>query len=154
MRKLLVLLLLAPFVLSGCNQKPQEEPKEEDTAYVEPHYNEVDDLHINWRDLFNQKEDKYYAYVYFVTCTMCSNIRPLITSVAKSGDISLYFVYPSEEIPFTDSEEQSASSLGKDKVEDVYIYMTPTLIEITNKVITMFTRDYYEIENFLNSVGK
>ena len=152
MRKLLPLVLLIPFALSGCNKKPQEE--ENNTKYEEPIYQEVEDLHIEFKDLFNQKEDKYYAYFYFVTCSWCSYLRPQITEIAKSGNPTIYFVFPSEELPYTDDLDLALSSQGKDKLEDVYLYSTPCLIEITNKIITMYTRDYYEIENFLNSVGK
>ena len=152
MRKLLPLVLLISFTLSGCSKKPQEE--ENNTTYKEPIYQEVEDLHIEFKDLFNQKEDKYYAYFYFVTCSWCSYLRPQITEVAKSGNSTIYFVFPSEELPYTDDLDLALSSQGKDKLEDVYLYSTPCLIEITNKIITMYTRDYYEIENFLNSVGK
>ena len=152
MKKLLSLLLLIPFTFSGCNKKSQEE--ENKTTYKEPIYQEVENLHIEWKDLFNQKEDKYYAYFYSVTCSWCSYLRPDITEIAKSGKETIYFVYPSEELPFTEDLDVAMSSLGKDKIEDVYLYSTPCLIEITNKIITMYTRDYYEIENFLNSVGK
>ena len=152
MRKIFSLLLLIPFAISGCKEKPKEEEK--DTPYKEPIYTEVEDLHIEWKDLFNQKEDKYYAYFYYITCSWCSYLRPNITEVAKSGKETIYFVYPSEELQFTEDLDVAMSSLGKDKVEDVYLYSTPCLIEIKDKVVSMYTRDYYEIENFINSVGK
>ena len=153
MRKLLPLILLIPFSLCGCEKKEQEK-KEEPEQYVEPHYNEVEDLHINWSDLFNQSETTYYAYVYSVTCTPCSYLREKVTEVAKSGKTSLYFVMPSDDVTFTTDLDLAMSSLGKEDVKDVYIYSTPTLIEITNKVISLYTREYSEIDNFLNSFGE
>lgn len=153
MKWFLPLFLVLTCAFSGCSKK---EPEKEgsNTNYEEPHYNEVEDLHIHWGCLFNQLDDKYYAYVYAVTCTPCSYLREKVTGVAKSGKIKLYFVDPNDDIPFTEDMDLAMSSLGKEKVEDVYCYSTPTLIEITNKVVTLYTRDYYEIDNFLDSVGK
>ena len=152
MRKLLPLILLVSFSLCGCKEKEQEK-NGEPAERVEPHYNEVEDLHINWLDLFNQNEGTYYAYVYSVTCTPCSYLREKVTAVAKSGKTFLYFVMPSDDVPFTTDLDLAMSSLGKEDVKEVYVYSTPTLIEITNKVISMYTREYSEIENFLNSFG-
>ena len=152
MRKLLPLILLVPFSLCGCQKKGQEK-QEEPSEHVEPHYNEVENLHINWSDLFRQSEDTYYAYVYFVTCTPCSYLREKVVGVAQSGKTHLYFVMPSDDVPFTSDLDLAMSSLGKKDVKDVYIYSTPTLIEITDKAISLYTREYSEIDNFLNSFG-
>ena len=153
MKKLLPLFLVLFATFSGCAKKNNEEGESE-KIYEEPHYNEVEDLHIHWDSLFNQLDDKYYAYVYSVTCTPCSYLREKVTSVAKTGEISIYFVFPSDDVPFTEDMDLALSSLGKEKVEDVYCYSTPTLIEITNKVVTLYSRDYNEINNILDSVGK
>ena len=60
---------------------------------------------------------------------------------------------PSDDVAFTSDLDLAMSSLGKKDVKDVYIYSTPTLIEITDKTISLYTREYSEIDNFLNSFG-
>ena len=152
MKRFLSLLLVSVSLLGGCKKEPEK--KEEEThEFVEPHYNEVEDLHIHWNALFDQPEEDYYVYVYFVMCTACSSIREQITSVAKSGEVKIYFVYPSDDVPFTDDLDVANASLGQSNLENVNVYMTPTLIEVKNKVISTFTNDYSTIKNFLDSFG-
>ena len=152
MKKLLSLLLVLASLFGRCS-KQEEEKKEETQTYIEPHYNEVEDFHIEWTNLLDQQEDDYYAYVYNVTCSPCSSLREQITGLAKSGKVKIYFVMPSDDIPFTDDLELAESSLGAFTVQNVYCYSTPTLMQITNKIVSMYTRDYSTIKNFLDSFG-
>jgi len=147
--KRLFCLASAMLILTGCSNKKEEE---KEPSYVEPHYQEVEELHIEWPTLFSQPESKYYAYVYAVTCSPCSSLREKITNAAKSGKAKIYFVFPSDDVPFTEDLDQAMSSLGATAIENVYCYSTPTLIEITDKTVSLYTRDYYEIETFLESL--
>ena len=142
------LLLLIPLILcSGCKKQNNEQS----SSFSSPHYNEVEELHIHWNDLFLQKDNEYYAYVYSVTCPPCSSLREEVITFAKSGRISFYFIYPSDDVPFIEDMELAESSLGATEIEDVYCYSTPTLIGITNKTITYYSRDYYNIKNQIES---
>ena len=141
MKKILSLLILPILLLTGCHI---EEP-----SYQEPYYEEVKDLHINWIDLFNVELDTYYVYIYSVTCIQCSALRDDLVNYARKENSHLYFVYPSEDITFTNDEELALSSLNKSNLEDIYIYTTPTLMEINKKIVSLYNKDYYEIRNIL-----
>ena len=146
MNRLLSLFIMSVTLLTGCNKQKEPTPSGKD-----PHYNEVEELHIGWKDLFNQEDDVYYAYVYSVSCVPCSSLREQVTTFAKGGYVHFYFVYPSDDVPFIDDSVQADNSLGATKIEDVYCYSTPCLIEISDHVITKYTRDYYEIKTFVES---
>ena len=149
MKKIIPLILITLSSICGCQKKDNSST----SSYVEPHYNEVEELHIEWKDLFNQSENQFYAYVYSVTCTPCSMLRTEITEFAKSGKVKLYFIFPSDDIAFTNDETLADASLGATSLENVYCYSTPTLIEITANAVTKYTRDYYEIKSFIASFG-
>ena len=146
MKHILVILTTTFITLAGCGKE-----KGITSSNNVPHYNEVEELHIEWNDLFNQNNDSYYAYVYSVTCTPCSMLREQVTSFSKGNYVNFYFVFPNDDIPFVNDENTADASLGKNNINDVYIYNTPTLIGITNKTITSYSRDYYEIKSFIES---
>ena len=146
MKRLLPLVLISLFLSTGCQKNNKNT-----SSFIEPHYEEVEELHIEWKDLLNQKEEQYFAYVYSVTCTPCSMLRAEVISFAKEKKTNFYFIYPSDDIPFTKDENLADASLGKNRIEDVYCYSTPTLIGIDNKTITKYSRDYYEIKGFIES---
>lgn len=146
MKHIFTVFIVLFTLLNQCSQnnKEQEEKKE-------PHYVEVEEYHINWSDLFVQEDDTYYVYVYSIACVYCSQIREKITDLAKKELVDLYFVYPSDDITFINDEEKAYSSIGASKIEDVYIYTTPTLMKISDKIIEEYTRNYDEINAFLDS---
>ena len=146
MKRLLSIFALPIVLLSSCNK--QKEPIEPDK---DPHYEEVENLHIHWEDLFKQEDDKYYAYVYSVTCVPCSMLREQVTTFAQSGKVKFYFIYPSDSVPFVEDPTIADGSIGATSIENVYCYSTPTLIEINEHTITSYSRDYYEIKNFMES---
>ena len=147
MKKVIPLILLSAAILCGCQKS--EEPST--SSYTEPHYSEVEEMHIEWKDLFNQVDDQYYAYVYSVTCTPCSILRQEMIEFAKSGKVHFYFIYPSDDVPFVNDPDLADASLGATSLENVYCYNTPTLIEITAEAVTKYSRDYYEIKSFIES---
>ena len=146
MRHLFPLFMITITLLCGCNDQYQEVPPER-----EPHYSEVENLHIEWKDLFSQEDEFYCAYVYSVSCVPCSMLREQVINFAKENHIKFYFIFPSGDIPFVEDPVQADNSLGASKIEDVYCYNTPTLIEITNHTISKYLRDYYEIKGYMES---
>lgn len=148
MKRIIALLVLSSTMLVGC-QKGNDTSSS--SHRYEPYYKDVENLHIEWNDMFNQSDDKYYVYAYSVTCTACSMLREEIIDFAKASYVNFYFIYPSDDINFVDTEEEAYASKGATAIENVSIYTTPTLIEITNRTITDYTRDYYEIKHFIES---
>ena len=148
MKKIIPLIMIMTATLCGCQKKGESNTS---SSYTEPHYQEVDDLHIEWKDLFNQQNDKYYAYVYSVMCTPCSMLREEVTTFARSGKAHFYFITATDDVPFVDNADLADSSLGATLLENVYCYNTPTLIEITANAVTKYSRDYYEIKDFIES---
>lgn len=153
MRKIFALLIVTSALLIGC-KKQSKDTSISESIYKDPHYSEVEDLHIEWKDLFLQSQDDYFAYVYSVTCTPCSMLREQVVEFARRSDVNLYFIYPSDDVPFVKDEDLADSSLGATDIKDVYCYSTPTLIEITNKVVTKYSRSYSEIQSFIESYNK
>ena len=152
--KRLVLLLLPIVLLGGCSQKEENKKKEETPpSYNEPHYNEVENLHIHWNDLLSKQDGTYYAYVYSVYCTHCSYLREKVVNFASSNVTPFFFIDPNDDIPFTQNMDLVNNSLGANKLEDVYVHMTPTLIGITDHVVSMYAQDYNEISSFIDSYG-
>lgn len=150
MKKLFVPLLIVCFALCGCTNKQGNTS----SSFDGPYYKEVEDLHIGWDDLFNQKENQYYAYVYSVTCTPCSMLREEVIEFARSGKVPFYFVNPNDDIPFVNDAETADASLGATSLENVYCLSTPTLIGITDKTVTTYSRDYYQIKGFIESYNE
>ena len=141
MKHYILPLLVAFATLCGCSNIVTSSDE-----YREPHYNEVENMHIEWNDLFNQSQDNYYVYVYSVACTACSMLREDMVKFAKKEGQHFYFIYPSDDITFTDDEDVADASIGATSIENVNIYTTPTLMEITNKTVTYYSRDYYQIK--------
>lgn len=154
MMKRLVILLLPLILLGGCREKEETKKEEEEhISYREPHYNEVENLHIHWSDLLTKQDGTYYAYVYSVYCTQCSYLREKIVNFAKSNVVPFYFVDPNDDVAFTDDMTLVENSLGASKLEDVYIHMTPTLIGISDHVVSFYAKEYNEINSFIDSYG-
>ena len=150
MKRFLSLLMIPISMISGC----QKSNDSSSSIYQEPIYNEVEHLHIHWEDLFNQNNDKYYAYIYSVICTPCSMLREQVIDFALKEEVPFYFVNPNDDIPFTEDASLADASINATSIDQVYCYSTPTLIEITNRVITRYSRDYYEIKSFIESFNK
>lgn len=146
MKQIFLAIILPIILLNTCNAENNVTPSKKD-----PHYEEVEDLHIEWKDLFLQNNTTYYAYFYTIGCAQCSALREEITTFARSEKAPLYFVFPNDDIPFSKDSTVADASLGATKLEDVYLYSTPTLIEIDNKEITLYTRDFYTIKNIIES---
>ena len=147
MKRIIPLIMVTTTMLCGC----QKQGETTTHSYTEPFYNEVEDLHIEWKNLFNQQNDKYYAYVYSVMCTPCSMLREEVTTFARSGKTHFYFITATEDVPFVEDPDLADASLGATSLESVYCYNTPTLIEITANAVTKYSRNYYEIKAFIES---
>lgn len=145
MKHFFALLFIPLLTLSQCGDNNTT------SAHREPHYEEVEDLHIEWDDLFSQNNDKYYVYFYGIGCGYCSALREDMTSLARSGKETIYFMYPSDDVQFTDNLSIAVNSLGATSIEDVYLYSTPTLMKIKNKTITEYIREYNTIRDFIDS---
>jgi len=147
--KHLTLLLASLSLLVGCSNKQEINDKE--STFHEPRYGEVENLHIHWNDLLNKEDDVYYVYVYSVYCTQCSRLREKIVNFAKSNIVKFYFIDPDDDIPFTEDESLIEKSLGANKIEDVYCYILPTLIGISKHEVNYYSKDYNEINDFIDS---
>lgn len=146
------LLLIILSLLSGCSSS--EVSSTSSSFYQEPFYNEIEELHIHWNDLFNQENDKYYVYIYSVTCVPCSMLRDDAMTYAKDESTTFYFVYPGDDIPFVEDATKAESSLGATSLDDISFYNTPTLMEITNKTVTTYLRDFYQIKAIISPQGE
>ena len=143
------LVLLLSSLLCACNNV--EAPVSSSSQNNGPLYLEVEDLHIHYEDLFAQQGSPYYCYIYGLACQACSSLRESIVNLARIESIHFYFIYPNDDIPFAETPSQADASLGASDIQDVYCYSTPTLIEISDHIITQYLRDVAEIQNFIEA---
>ena len=148
MKRILPLLLVSISLLSSCGNTEETST----SSSKGPYYLEVENLHIEWKDLFNQN-NIYFVYIYSLACYTCSMLREDVINYALKEDTNMYFVYPEDDIPFTDDETLAKASLGATSIENVYCYVTPTLIEINNGVVVTYLNDYYQIRDIVKIEG-
>ena len=146
MRIKLLLLLLTP-LLAGCQQTPSEVVVEEETEPLD--YDDFQDLHLEWKNLFFPAKSQYFVYIYSISCGHCNRIKKEVLSFVNVNKESFYFVEFSGEIP---TKTNVAETLGKEKVEEISILGTPTLLSITNWTLSLNIAGEKDILNYLNGL--
>ena len=121
MKRLFLNILLMAFLCFGCHKKEA----------VNLDYEIFENRFIQWGELFNQKEDTYYAYVFSYACGYCQDIKEDVLSFAYRKE-NFYFVVYSKEIPIIDS---SISIIGEKDISKIGVVGTPTLLEIQDDKI-------------------
>lgn len=144
MKRILPLLFVSISLLSSCGANEETSA----STSKKPYYIEVENLHIEWKDLFNQNNN-YFVYIYSLGCYTCSMLREDVINYALKEDTNFYFVYPEDDIAFTNDEELAKASIGATSIENVYCYVTPTLIEINNGIVVTYLNDYYQIRDIV-----
>ena len=117
------------FAIVSCNYKSKTIENSENTSHD---YGEISSHEIMWKDLFSIGIPQYFVYFYSPTCSHCNEIKQTIIEYALS-DERMYFVKYSDEItisPFV------GDTIGATTIEEVSIMGTPSLIEITDGVLT------------------
>ena len=142
--KKLFLPLLFSLALFGCASADKESTGQEELNGLG--YADFEDLKMEWKNLFSPAKSQYFIYIYGLNCQHCKNIKSEVLNVIDLKRDAFYLIEFNEEIPLGSN---AAKTIGKEKVEDVFILGTPTLIEISNHMVAMNIAGEKEITSYL-----
>ena len=129
MKIIKIALLITCFLLTGCDQKEGESY----TCRNDYSYDDVVEKKIGWNEVLSKDKPSYFIYVYFPTCGHCKEIRQDVICFSLSRD-DFFFCEYSKEIPVITYVEDT---IGKNKIEEIGIVGTPTLLGVEDGVLTM-----------------
>ena len=143
MRIKILPLLLVPFMVGCSSTKAEAKINDEQKALD---YADFQDLKLEWKNLFFPAKSQYFVYIYSISCLHCAHIKKEVLSTIEENKELFYLMEYSSEIPITSNV---SNTIGKEKVEEVSILGTPTLIEITNHYVGLNIAGEKEITDFL-----
>jgi len=95
-------------------------------------YSEISNMRIDWDEIFDQKDDSYYVYIYSRTCSHCVSIKNKMIKYALTNN-GIYFVEDSEKIVIKNDINYT---IGLSSAEKLAILGFPSLLKITKKILT------------------
>ena len=146
MRTKLLFLLLTP-LLVGCHQEEIDNTIEEDLNALD--YSDFKDLYLEWKNLFSPAKSQYFVYIYSNSCGHCEHIKKEVLEFVSVDKESFYLIKFNSEIP---TKNNVAETIGKEKVEEIYILGTPTLLAVTNWSLSLNIAGESEILNYLSGL--
>ena len=129
-------LRILPFVLTAlfASCSPAESEQMSKNAFSE--YEIPIDQKIEWSNCLSQKDDHYLVFFYSKTCTHCHEIIGDVLAFNEEKIVTMYFldIKASDiKIPISNNIDLT---IGVDKVDDLFIAGTPSIIEVSSGVIT------------------
>ena len=143
MKRKFLTLLLVP-LLAGCSSIKEEVEQKDEQKLLD--YSDFEELFLGWNDLFSPAKSQYFVYIYSFSCLHCAHIKKEVLSTIDSHRELFYLMEYSEDIP---TSFNVSETIGKERVEEVYIMGTPTLIEITNHYVGLNIAGEKEITSYL-----
>ena len=144
MRNKFLTLLLVP-LLAGCSSSKGEASNLDELDALD--YSDFADLNLEWKNLFSPAKSQYFVYIYSNLCLHCANIKKEVLGAIKDNKELFYLMEYTSDIP---TSFNVSETIGKEKIEEVFIMGTPTLIEITNHYIGLNIAGEKEITDYLN----
>ena len=102
---------------------------------------------IKWSNLFDQDSPDYFIYVFAYDCYYCNELKSKVISFSDSSRFPVYFCEYEKSIPIGHNIE---ITINKDKVEEVFIKGTPTLILIKDKSIAFNVAGKSEVSEMID----
>ena len=130
--KLHTLPLLLVAVFTSCSSGKSESKSK--NAIEE--YEIASKQEINLVDCLSQKEDEYLVFFHSETCGHCKEIIDDVILFATSDIIKTYFLNISKNENKITRCSRDEIELGINRVEDLKIVGTPTIVEVEKGVIT------------------
>ena len=127
MKKLIIPITC--LLLIGCNNKNKSISEEEKKF----DYVDVSERSIKWEQLFEPKDEFYYTYVYSTTCPHCNDIKQKVIYKSINNEENIYFIEYTKDIPIGTN---IFDYIGQSNYENVGLIGVPTLMEISDHVIT------------------
>ena len=146
MRTIKLNLLLIP-LLVGCSSKQIEAKQSDGQNQLE--YTMFTDIYLKWEDLFKPAKSQYFVYIYSEFCSHCAKIKEDVLGTIYDNVELFYLTEYSETIPITTNP---SLSIGKEKVEEVAILGTPTLIEVSNHYVALNIAGEKDILEYLDEL--
>jgi len=143
MRTNILTLLLLP-LLTGCSTTKVEATSQVEQKELD--YTDFEELKLEWKNLFLPAKSQYFVYIYSISCLHCAHIKKEVLSTIEEHKELFYLMEYQSEIP---TSFNVSETIGKEKVEEVYIMGTPTLIEITNHYVGLNIAGEKEITDYL-----
>ena len=143
MRTKILTLLLLP-LLTGCSTTKVEATSQVEQKELD--YTDFEELKLEWKNLFLPAKSQYFVYIYSISCLHCAHIKKEVLSTIEEHKELFYLMEYQSEIP---TSFNVSETIGKEKVEEVYIMGTPTLIEITNHYVGLNIAGEKEITDYL-----
>ena len=144
--KLHTLPLILVAVFTSCSSKGSESSSK--NAIQE--YEIVSKQEIYLDDCLSQIEEKYLIFFHSETCTHCQEIIEDVIAFANSNIIKTYFLNVSKKENKITRCSQDEIEVGIDKVEDLRIVGTPTIVEVEEGVTTVNVAGKNACLSFLN----
>ncbi len=144
MKEKFLMLLLLPLMV-GCSTTNKEADKIVEQKPLD--YIDFAELNLEWKNLFLPAKSQYFVYIYSISCLHCESIKKEVLTTIEDNAELFYLVEYSSEIPLSNNVSET---IGKEKVEEVFILGTPTLIEITNHCVGLNIAGEKEITNYLS----
>lgn len=130
MRKIYILCALP--LLLGCNKAKTTNDSKANSSEIIYDYSDVSHLTIEWKEILNQEEERYFGYVYSSQCGHCKEIKQDVIKAALNGEKKIYFITYTKEIPIITN---AINNIGVDDYEKLGIIGTPSLFEIENRIV-------------------
>ena len=143
MRTKILTLLLLPLLI-GCSTTKVEATSQVEQKELD--YTDFEDFKLEWKNLFLPAKSQYFVYIYSNSCLHCARIKKEVLSTIEEHKELFYLMEYQDEIP---TSFNVSETIGKEKVEEVYIMGTPTLIEITNHYVGLNIAGEKEITDYL-----
>ena len=146
MRNKILFLLLTP-LLAGCYQEVNDTINQGDEVLLD--YGDFEDLHLDWKNLFSPAKSQYFVYIYSISCGHCNHIKKEVLEFVNLNKESFYLIEYSGEIQ---TKSNVSETIGKEKIEEIFILGTPTLLGITNWSLSLNIAGESEILNYLSGL--
>ena len=142
--RLKCLSLLPILILASCSAV------EDTSSYAEHSYEEIASYKINADQVFSISEEEHYIYYYQETCHSCQEIKNIVIDFALNYTPKMYFVEADVNTPTHYTFEEINQTLKSNKIEDVFVGVTPQLAFIKDGKIEKNIIETINIEQELS----
>lgn len=143
-----ITFLITSLLIGGCNSSSTSSRRRTEPSFSSSQnydYKMVNDRIIFWSNIFSINKENYCVYFFSKTCSHCSSLKSFIIEYALSHE-NIYFVEASEQTIFL---EDVSATIGLSSIEGFGILGYPSLIKISDKIITLNIAGVFEIKNEL-----
>lgn len=152
-KNILLPALTAMLCLGGCSEthfshvlKTSTSDSSSPVISFDHSYSEVDDLMIEWNQIFEKKLDYYLVYIFASWCNHCNSIKNDIIEYALNRDDFYFINEPSDEATF---KNNVTNTIGLTSVTGLAILGYPTLLEIDGHKLTKNISSVDSIAEFI-----